>query len=186
MTWLGPHQRPRLKDHPLTCHSPILPLFCSLFSPKVWQTNPTQRAESRANTISELNETLSHTWSTEQRDSHASPATFAVYPHCTGLLIAFGGISPDWAGPKPQSLCAITHTPGPRSPLWLWTSGGGAALWITGAQSADGSSQPIGYRVELRLIDRGWGKQRRAAHLDLGISTRLWGYRWVEGTVKAW
>lgn len=85
MTWLGSHQRPRQKDHPLTCHSPILPLSRALFFlPRFGRLIPHSVQSQGANTISELNETLSHTWSTVQRDSHASPATFPVYPHCTG------------------------------------------------------------------------------------------------------
>lgn len=122
MTWLGSHQRPRQKDHPLTCHSPILPLSRAFFSPKFWQTNPTQRAESRGkhNLRAEW-DALSHLEHCAERQS-CLPSHLPCLPTLHRVLIAFGGISPDWAGPKPQSLCAVTHTPGPRSPLWLWTS----------------------------------------------------------------
>lgn len=131
-------------------YSPSLPH--SFFSPKVW-TNPTQRAESRGkhNLRAEW-DALSHLEHCAERQS-CLPSHLPCLPTLHQVLIAFGGISPDWAGPKPQSLCAVTHTPDPRSPLWLWTSGGGAAVWIAGAYSTRVSSQLIGYWVELRLID---------------------------------
>lgn len=106
MTWLGPHHKPRVKDHPMTCHSPILSLFLPGFGGLI----PHIERSQGANTISELNETRSRIWSTAQWDARVSPAAFPVYPQCTGVLIAFGRISPDWAGPKPQSLCTVTHT----------------------------------------------------------------------------